>query len=1074
MNTGRFFIDRPVFAIALSIAMLIIGVVAASRLPISQYPEVVPPTVTVTAQYPGASAQIIAETVATPIEQEVNGVDDMIFMQSQSTQDGRLNLTITFKIGTDLDKAQVLVQNRVALAEPRLPEVVRRVGVNVRKNSPDFLVVVQLVSPDNSRDQLYMSNYAAQQIVPVIRRLPGVGDVQIIAEREYAMRVWLDPDKVSQMGLSAEDVVAALRAQNVQVAGGILGRPPISAKRAFQEPISVQGRFLDPSEFAQVIVKRGDDGRIVRLKDVGRVELGARDYGTNAYINDSAAVAILVFQRPGTNALQTSEDVQNVMSGFRNKLPSGVDYLMTYNPTEFFVRTSIEALQHTIYEAIGLVVLVVMLFLQKFRSAVIPLLAIPVSLVGTFAAMAALGYSINTLTLFALVLAVGIVVDDAIVVVENVERYLHEGLSAKDAARKTMDEVGGALISIALVLVAVFVPTMFLDGITGQFFRQFAVVIAVATVISAFNSLTLSPALAGILLKPHGGQSWNRANVLFRMTSPFVDGFNRFFDILSNAYAGLVRRVVGGAYGMLLVYVFLVGAAVWLFTVAPRGFVPAADQGYLIVTTELPPGASLQRTDAVTREIGKRARQVPGVEWAHIFPGQNFSTGTLSSNTGVVYAQLQAFDERHDKTKSAAAIQAELEKRFADITDAKITILTPPTIRGIGVSGGFSLRIQDINSRGSAQLEGVTRKLVAALQADPRIRFAFSPFSASSPSYYLDIDRTKAEMLGVPTQRVHDTLETYLGSAYVNDFNLSGRTYQVIVQAEGMNRLDVEQIANLKARSDSGAMVPLGSIATFRRITAPDRVPRYNLYPSAEVIGNAAPSVSSGAALAAVEEIAAKTLPEGYATEWTELSYQEKAASGGGALFILSVVFVFLVLAAQYENWFLPLSVILIVPMCLLSAIGGVIWMGQDNNILTQIGLVVLVGLAAKNAILIVEFARDLEAQGESIVDAVVHACRLRLRPILMTSLAFILGVVPLMTAKGAGAELRHAIGTTVFFGMLGVTAFGLIFTPVFYVIIRRFAQLVQRRKDSMGTHPDDGLRPSTTDAGVPIGGRPV
>jgi HAE1 family hydrophobic/amphiphilic exporter-1 len=1059
MNIGRFFIDRPVFAIAMSIAMLIIGVVAASRLPVSQYPEVVPPTVTVLAQYPGASAQTIADTVATPIEQEVNGVDDMLYMQSQATQDGRLNLTVTFKIGTDLDKAQVLVQNRVALAEPRLPEVVRRVGVNVRKNSPDFLLVVQLISPDSSRSQLYMSNYAAQQIVPVLERLPGVGDAQIIAEREYAMRIWLDPDKVSEMGLSAADVVSALSAQNVQVAGGNLGRPPISAKRAFQEPISVQGRFVDPAQFEQIIVKRGDDGRIVRLKDVGRAELGARDYGTNAYINDTAAVAILVFQRPGTNALQTSEDVQNVMKGFKPKLPSGVDYLMTYNPTEFFVRTSIDALQHTIYEAIGLVVLVVVVFLQSFRTTIIPLLAIPVSLVGTFAAMAAFGYSINTLTLFALVLAVGIVVDDAIVVVENVERYLHEGLSAKDAARRTMDEVGGALVSIALVLVAVFVPTMFLDGITGQFFRQFAVVIAVATVISAFNSLTLSPALAGLLLKPHNAERIRKRNIFSRAAKFLIDGFNRLFDALSEAYGKLTRKVVGGAAGMLIVYAVLVGMAIWIFSIVPRGFVPAADQGYLIATAELPQGSSLERTDAVVQEMGKRARQVPGVEWSHIFAGQNFSTGTLSSNTGVVFTQLESFDERHDKSKSVAAIQAELQKRFSDITDAKIAILTPPTMRGIGASGGFSLRIQDINNRGSAQLGAVTRKLLDALRADPRISFVFSPFSATSPGYFLDIDRTKAEMLGVPTQRVHETLEAYLGSSYVNDFNLSGRTYQVIVQAEGLSRLDVEQIAKLKTRSDSGDMVPLGSLATFRTISAPDRVPRYNLYPSAEVIGNSISTVSSGETLAIVEEIAAKTLPDGYATEWTELSYQEKLAAGGGALFALSVVFVFLVLAAQYESWFLPLSVILIVPMCLLSAIAGVMWMGQDNNILTQIGLVVLVGLAAKNAILIVEFARDLEAQGETIVDAVVHACRLRLRPILMTSLAFILGVVPLMIAKGAGAELRHAIGTTVFFGMLGVTAFGLIFTPVFYVVIRRFAQLLQRR-NTTATDPHTDAHP--------------
>lgn len=1051
MTLGRYFIDRPVFAIALSIATLIIGAVAASRLPISQYPEVIPPTVTVSAQYPGANAKTIADTVATPIEQEVNGVDDMLYMQSQSTQDGRLSLTVTFRIGTDLDKAQMLVQNRVALAEPRLPEVVRRIGVTVEKNSPDFLLVAQLISPDNSRDQLYLSNYATQRIVPVLSRLSGIGSVQILGARDYAMRVWLDPDKVAEMGLSASEVVEALRAQNVQVAGGVLGQPPVPTDRAFQPSLTVQGRFIEPQEFEQIIVKRTDDGRVVRLRDIARTELGARNYGTNAYINDTPVVALLVFQRPGTNALDASTSIQSTMAKLAEGFPSGVDYRMTYNPTEFFVRTSIEALEHTIYEAIALVVFVVILFLQSGRATIIPLLAIPVSLVGTFAVMAALGYTINTLTLFALVLAVGIVVDDAIVVVENVERYLREGLSPKEAARKTMDEVGGALISIALVLTSVFVPTMFLEGISGEFFRQFAVVIAVATLISAFNSLTLSPALAGLLLKKHDTHT-RRPSILARLLQPLINGFNTFFDKLASGYAALTRQAIRRTGFMLVLYAGLIAAAVWAFVQVPRGFVPAADQGYLIALVQLPPGASLRRTDDIVREVGARSRQIPGVEWAHMFPGQNLATGTQSSSAGVVFVQLEDFKKRHDKSKSATAIQAELNKRFADIAGAQITIIAPPTIRGIGASGGFSLRVQDLNNHGSVALEDATQKLLAALRADPRIAFAFTPFNASAPEYFFDIDRTQAEMLGVAVASVHETLETYLGSSYVNDFNLSGRTYQVIAQAEGLNRLDIEQISRLKTKSDSGAMVPLGSIATFKTQAAPDRVPRYNLFPTAEVIGSAVPNVSSGAALDLVEEIAAKTLSSDYAIEWTELSYQQRLAGGGIVIFLLSVVFVYLVLASQYESWSLPLAVILIVPMCLLSAIGGVMWMGQDNNILTQVGLVVLVGLAAKNAILIVEFARDLEAHGQSIDDAVVEAGRLRLRPILMTSLAFILGVVPLMIAEGAGAELRHAIGTAVFFGMLGVTVFGLFFTPVFYVTVRRLLTRRQATNQSQGS----------------------
>lgn len=1035
MNLGRFFIDRPVFAIALSVAVIIIGAVAATRLPVSQYPEVVPPTVTVTAQYPGASAKTIADTVATPIEQEVNGVEGMLYMQSQSAKDGTMNLTITFAIGTDLDEAQVLVQNRVALAEARLPDVVRRIGIAVRKNSPDFLAVVQLTSPDKSRDQLYLSNYATQRVMPVLSRLEGVGSVSVIGARDYAMRIWLNPDRIASYDMTAGDVIATLRAQNIQVAGGVLAQPPVASDRAFQPTLSLQGRLSEPGEFERIIVKRGEDGRVVRLADVARAELGARDYGTNAYMNGEANLAMLIFQQPGTNALATSEAIQKAMAEIGQTLPAGVTYHMTYNPTEFFVRTSIEALTFTIYEAVALVVFVIILFLQNGRATLIPLVAIPISLVGTFAVMAGLGYSINTLTLFGLVLAVGIVVDDAIIVVENVERYLREGMSPREAARKTMDEVSSALVSMGLVLSAVFVPTMFLDGITGEFFRQFAVVIATATMISVAVSLTLAPALSAVILKEHDAHA--KGSWLSQLLTALARGFNWVFDRMADGYAATVRGTLWAAPVMLTSYVVLIGAAAYLFITVPRGFVPAADQGYLIVTAQLPAGASLQRTDSVMKDIASRAKVVPGVRWTHTFPGRDLLTGTNLSNAGVSFIQFEYFEDRKSDDVSLAAIRDNVETALADINDARITILSPPTIRGIGASSGFSLRLQDYDTKGPRALEQATEQLLAALGAEPRMMFAFSPYSASSPEIFVDVDRTKAEMLGVPTERVFETVETYIGSTYVNDFNLLGRTYQVIAQADGSHRLDVEQLAKPKTRSDTGEMVPLGSIATFRNEAAPDRVPRYNLFATAAVIGAFGPGVSSQEALDRVEAIAAEVLPAGFGIEWTELSYQERLAEGGLILFLLAIVFVYLVLAANYESWTLPIAVLLIVPMCLLSALAGIQWMGMDNNLLTQIGLVVLVGLAAKNAILIVEFARDLEAQGHSMKDAVVEASRLRLRPILMTSMAFILGVVPLMIATGPGAELRQAIGTAVFFGMLGVTLFGLFFTPVFYALVR-------------------------------------
>ncbi|MEQ8824029.1 MAG: multidrug efflux RND transporter permease subunit [Filomicrobium sp.] len=1052
MNLGRFFIDRPVFAIALSVAVIIVGAVAAMRLPISQYPEVVPPTVTVSAQYPGASAKTIADTVATPIEQEVNGVEGMLYMQSQSAKDGTMNLAITFAIGTDLDKAQVLVQNRVALAEARLPEVVRRIGISVRKNSPDFLAVVQLTSPDKSRDQLYLSNYATQRVLPVLSRLEGVGSVTVIGARDYAMRIWLDPDRIASYDMTAGDVISALRAQNIEVAGGVLAQPPVANNRSFQPTLSLQGRLSEPDEFEQIIVKRGDDGRVVRLADVARAELGARDYSTNAYMNGEANLAILVFQQPGTNALATSEAIQKTMAKIGETLPAGVQYHMTYNPTEFFVRTSIDALTFTIYEAIALVVFVIVVFLQNGRAAFIPLVAIPISLVGTFAVMAGLGYSINTLTLFGLVLAVGIVVDDAIVVVENVERYLRQGFSPKDAARKTMDEVSSALVSMGLVLSAVFVPTMLLDGITGEFFRQFAVVIATATLISVTVSLTLAPALSAVILKSHDTHS--KGSWLSALLSALARGFNWIFDRMADGYAATVRGTLWAAPVMLVSYVVLIGAAAYLFMTVPRGFVPAADQGYLIVTAQLPAGASLQRTDKVMKEIASRAKAVTGVRWTHTFPGRDLLTGTNLSNAGVTFVQFDYFEDRKSDDVSLAAIRANLEKAVADINEARLTILAPPTIRGIGAASGYSLRVQDYDNQGPRALEQATQTLLTELRADPQMMFAFSPYSASSPEIYIDVDRTKAEMLGVPTERVVETVETYIGSTYVNDFNLLGRTYQVIAQAESVDRLDVEQLAKLKTRSDAGTMVPLGSVATFRTQAAPDRVPRYNLFPTAAVIGAFGPSVSSQDALERVELIAATALPPGFGIEWTELSYQERLAEGGLVLFLLAIVFVYLVLAANYESWTLPIAVLLIVPMSLLSALAGLQWMGMDNNLLTQIGLVVLVGLAAKNAILIVEFARDLEAQGRSMTDAVVEASRLRLRPILMTSMAFVLGVVPLMTATGPGAELRQAIGTAVFFGMLGVTLFGLFFTPVFYALVRgmelRFSHTSRKSKSAV------------------------
>ncbi len=1044
MKIGRFFIDRPVFAVVLSVLLLAVGSIAYFTLPVSQYPEVVPPTVTVNARYPGANAQTVANTVAAPIEQEVNGVEGMLYMSSNSTSDGQMNLTITFKLGTDLDKAQVLVQNRVAVAEPRLPEEVRRNGVVTRKDSPDLMMVVHLLSPDNTYDQLYISNYALLRVRDVLNRLDGIGNINLFGARDYSMRIWLDPQKIAALSMTAGEVVAAIQQQNVQVAGGGLAQPPLDTPRDYQLNITLQGRLTEPQEFENIIVKHGDGGRIVRLKDVARVELGARDYVTNSFLDGKPAVVLAISQLPGSNALETAARVRDAVQTLSKDFPPGLEYRIVYDTTGF-IAESIHELIKTIGEAMVLVVLVVMLFLQRWRAAIIPVLAIPVSLIGTFAVMSALGYSVNNLTLFGLVLAVGIVVDDAIVVVENVERNLSLGHSPIESARITMDEVGGALVSIALVLSAVFIPTAFIDGIQGAFYRQFAVTIATATLISAFNSLTLSPALCARLLRAHTPEhraATARLAMVGALTDRFFTGFNRLFDRMADGYARLVSRLTRLTPIMVCIYVLLIAATGFLFTRIPGGFIPALDQGYLIMAIQTPEGTSLANTTKVIQKAAQIARETPGIAHTVQFAGFSGATRTIAPNAGAIFTPLDPFEQRLPKGLTATAVLQNLQKRVAmAIPEALIFVVPPPPIRGLGTSGGFTLRVQDVASAGPAALEQATWALALAGNQVPGLINVFTPFSARAPQVYLDVDRVKAQMLGVPMTSVFQTLAVYLGSAYVNDTNLFGRTFQVTAQADGHFRLDPENIGRLETRNDQGQMVPLGSFVDFRFVTGPDRVLRYNLFPAAELQGNNLAGVSSGTAIIEMEKAAATALPPGFKAEWTDLSYQEKN-TGNSALYIfpLCVFFVFLVLAAQYESWSLPFAILLIVPMCLLSAVAGLMMRGMDNNILAQIGFVVLVGLASKNAILIVEFARQLEAEGRNRYDAVIEACRLRLRPILMTSFAFILGVVPLMIATGAGAEMRQSLGTAVFFGMLGVTFFGLLFTPVFYVMVRRFA----------------------------------
>jgi len=1045
MRISHFFIDRPIFAAVVSIVFVILGGVSFSRLPVAQYPEIAPPIINVTGQYPGASAEVVAAAVVSPIEDQINGVENMIYMSSNSTSDGRFTISVSFELGTNLDIAQVQVQNRAAIAQPRLPSDVRNIGVTVSKASPDLMMVVHLYSPDKSRDTLFISNYATLEIKDALTRVDGVGSISVFGGRDYSMRIWLDPDRLQSLGMTATDVTLALQGQNIQVASGVLNQQPMEHAGAFEVAVQTLGRLADPDEFSNIVVKQ-TPGALVRLKDVARIELAAQDYTTNSYLDRDPAVALAIFQRPGSNALATAKGIIDTMNAVSVRFPPGIKHAIVYNPTEF-IQQSVDAVIETIGEAIILVVLVVILFLQTWRAAVIPIVAIPVSLIGTFFFMAIFGFTLNNLSLFGLVLAIGIVVDDAIVVVENVERNIAAGFSPHDAAIKSMDEVGSALIAIALVLCAVFVPAGFITGISGQFYRQFALTIAGATVISLIVSLTLSPAMCALLLKPH--DTHRRARWWMRPLRGFFNAFNWGFDRLGRGYAWLAGRVVRIAVVMLVAYAGIIGYGLNEFRKAPAGFIPQVDRGYLIVVTQLPPGASLARTDEVHRRAIEIALDTPGVEHGVNFVGFSGATFTNAPNAGAIFLTLEPWEKRSgDPRKSAAAITGALFGKFAAIQDALIFVVQPPPVSGIGNAGGFRMMVEDRGGAGPQALQAAAVALMVRANQTPGITQAFTLFETSTPQLYLDIDRAKAQLLGINVAEVFAALQVFVGSAYVNDFNLFGRTFRVMVQADGTYREDARDVLNLRVRNAAGETVPLASFTTVRSISGPYRVPRYNLYRAAELDGAASPGYSQGQAIDIMEKLARETLPEGFGHEWTTLAFQQiKAGNTSVFAFALAVVFVFLVLAAQFESLTLPLAVILIVPMCLVASITGVIMRGMDNNILTQVGFVVLIGLAAKNAILIVEFARQLEDRGRDRFAAAVEAARLRLRPILMTSFAFIFGVMPLVWAVGAGAELRQTLGTAVFAGMIGVTAFGLVFTPVFYVITRWLAGLASRRR---------------------------
>lgn len=1058
MSISGYFIDRPIFASVLSIIIFIAGFLSIFSLPISEYPEVSPPSIVVSASFPGANPAVISETVAMPLEEQINGVENMLYMNSLASTDGRMSLTVTFAIGTNVDLAQQLVQNRVQQALPRLPEITRQLGVTVIKSSPDLTMVVHLRSPDDSYDMLYLRNYANINVKDELAKVDGVGQVRLFGSGDYAMRLWLNPNKVAERGLTAADVVNAVRSQNVQVAAGVIGGPPYNNSVEIQLPVNVQGRLQNVEEFEQIIIKRDANGVVTRLKDVARVELGAQSYALRSMLNNQQAVAIPIFSSPGSNALKISSDIRETMARLKENMPEGVDYSIVYDPT-VFVSDSIKSVVHTLLEAVALVVLVVIIFLQNWRAALIPLLAVPVSIVGTFAFMSVFGFSINVLSLFGLILAIGIVVDDAIVVVENVERNIEAGKTPRDATLQAMKEVTGPIIATSLVLAGVFIPIAFISGLTGQFYQQFALTIVIATFISTFNSLTLSPAMAALLLQPKNAPKDKLAKLMDFTCGWFFNLFNKFFGKFQNIYGkGVCKFITRRLVFMSVLYVLIAMLAGASFGLVPKGFVPAQDKKYLIAIAQLPPGATLDRTEAVMRQMGDIALEQEGVEAAVQFPGLSINGFVNSPSAGIIFLPLDDFDKRTTSDLSAFAIMQSLQQKYAGIEEAFVAIFPPPPVRGLGTAGGFKLQIQDRTDQGYAALNEVVQAVVGKAMKDPALAFpVLTNYNINMPQLFADVDRTKAQQLGVPIDDVFRTMQIYLGSMYINDFNQFGRTYQVIAQADSKYRATPNDIKALKTRNVNGDMVPLSSIMEITETFGPDTAMRYNAFRSADISGNPAPGYSSGQAQDAITKILEETLPQGMGFEWTELTYQQILA-GDTAIYIfpLCILLVFLVLAAQYESLTLPLAVILIVPMAILSAMLGIYFfgkffgMGGDNNIFTQISLFVLAGLACKNAILIVEFARDLERQGYSIVKAAMESSRLRLRPILMTSIAFIMGVLPLVLSTGAGAEMRQAIGVAVFSGMIGVTIFGLIFTPMFYVVLRKIEVALKGEKEQI------------------------
>ncbi len=1054
MNFSSFFITRPIFAGVLSLLIFILGTISLFQLPVSEYPEVAPPTVIVTATYPGANPKTIAETVASPIEQILNGIENMLYMSSQSTANGVMTLTVTFKLGTDVDLAQVQVQNRVSQVLPKLPEEVRRFGVTTVKSSPDLTLVVHLLSPNDRYNDLYLRNYATLNVKDELARLPGVGQVQLFGGGDYAMRVWIDPDKAAARGLTASDIVNAIREQNVQVAAGTIGQQPVSKEVPFELTVNAKGRLLNEQEFEQIIVKVGPYGEKLRLKDVARIELGSSEYALRSLINNKKAVGIPIFQLPGSNALAISTAVRSKMDELKKKFPEGVDYAIAYDPT-VFVDKSIDAVIHTLIEAILLVVLVVVIFLQTWRASIIPLAAVPVSLVGTFAVMNLLGFSINNLSLFGLVLAIGIVVDDAIVVVENVERNIRNGLRPIEATKQAMKEVTGPIVATALVLCAVFIPTAFISGLSGQFYKQFAVTIAISTVISAINSLTLSPALSALLLKGHHDKKDLLTKAMDFLLGWFFRPFNRFFDWSSNLYVGLVKRIIRFSIIALVIYGGLVWATMKGFQIVPEGFVPSQDKQYLVGFAQLPDGSSLDRTEDVMRRMSQIAMDHPGVKDAIAFPGLSIQGFSISPNAGIVFVGLEDFEKRTTPELSGGAIAGALNGKFMAIQDAMVLMFPPPPVNGIGTTGGFKLMVEDRANQGYAALYQTAQQLVGAAYGSGKLAQVYSGYTVNVPQLEADVDREKAKSQGVPLTNLFETLQINLGSLYVNDFNRFGRTYQVVAQAEPQFRDDVKDITRLKTRNAAGQMVPIGSLVQVKEAFGPDRVTHYNGYLAADINGGPLPPLSSGQAEALIASLAKDTLPPGFEFEWTDLTYQ-KIIAGNTAIYIypLCILLVFMVLAAQYESLRLPLAIILIVPLCLLFALIGVHYTGGDNNIFTQIGFIVLIGLACKNAILIVEFAKENYDHGKTPLESALDACRLRLRPILMTSIAFIAGVYPLVVSTGAGAEMRRAMGTAVFSGMIGVTFLGLFLTPVFYVLV----MIGHKRKKASAELPASAL----------------